>query len=480
MTKQIKVLFLAAEAEPFIKIGGLGDVSGSLPPALHASGNLDIRLVIPFHGAIQRQGFHFQRAAEFYVPSQDGPIRAEAFYTELDGLPVYLITGTPIPPEAPVYSQDYPTDGYKFTFFSLAALNLLEAIQWTPDILHANDWHTALSIYAIGSGYARKFHKIASLLGVHNLPYLGEHVGAALQSFELPPAENTTLPGWAEKMALPLGMLYADHIVTVSPSYAKEIMTPEFGSGLDGFLRQRKNSISGILNGINITVWDPGSDADIAQKFTREQVDVRAINKMVLQEEFRLPVDENIPLFAIVSRLDHQKGIDIVPDAFRQITDMRWQAIILGTGNPELEAAIRQFEVDFPNQARAAIRFDAKLSQRIYAGADALLIPSRYEPCGLTQMIAMRYGCIPIGRATGGLMDTIIDIDTSRRRGTGFLFAQAKSEDLGDCLRRATNIFANRKLWKRLQQNGMQMDFSWSNSAGKYIKLYHSLSAGKA
>lgn len=474
MNKKLKILYLAAEAEPLIKIGGLGDVAGSLPSALVGLGDVDIRLVIPFHGAIQRQAYPLQHVATYEVPHTNGPIVAEALRTDIDELPVYLISGAPIRPDAPVYSHNTEVDGLKFTFFSLAALELIPQLGWTPDILHANDWHTAPAIYALSLRDELPFQAIASLLGLHNLPYMGAGAEIALAEFGLPPATDSHLPYWAQGVPLPLGLLSADHIVTVSPTYAQEILTPEFGSGLDDFLQSRADDISGILNGINTRHWDPESDQMIASCYSWQTLDARAINKEALLDEFGLNPDPKIPLLAMVNRIDPQKGVDLIPAAMRSLNDIPWQMIILGTGIPTLEAEIRQLETDFPKHVRAALRFDSVLSHRIYAGADALLIPSRYEPCGLTQMIAMRYGCVPIARATGGLRDTIVD-DGGSKASTGFLFDQATSQDLEAAIRKAGAFFASRESWSKLQRRGMQGDFSWERSAKQYMKLYNSL-----
>ncbi|MGD9091681.1 MAG: glycogen/starch synthase [Anaerolineales bacterium] len=478
MNKKLKILYLAAEAEPFIKIGGLGDVAGSLPPALSALGDIDIRLVVPFHGAIQRQSYPLQQVATYEVSHSAGPIVANVLRTDFDELPVYLISGTPIPPDAPVYSPETGVDGFKFTFFSLAALELIRHLQWTPDILHANDWHTAPAIYALHLRDDSHYKSIATLLGIHNLPYLGVGAEDALSSFGLPPATDSPLPRWAQGAPLPLGLLTADHIVAVSPTYADEILTPEFSSGLEDFLQLRADDISGILNGINTHHWDPANDQMIESCYSRDTLERRKANKTALTGEFGLNPNPEIPLLAMINRIDPQKGVDLVPEAMRSIIDLPWQMIMLGTGMPDLEAEIRQLETDFPERIRAALRFDSVLSHRIYAGADALLIPSRYEPCGLTQMIAMRYGCVPIARATGGLRDTVVDYRMGRWS-TGFLFDQATPEDLCVAIHRATKTFSRRQSWGKLQGRGMKGDFSWERSALQYLKLYKSLVAKK-
>lgn len=474
MPDKINVLFLAAEADPFVKIGGLGDVAGSLPRALNASGNVDIRLCLPFHGAIQRQAYDLRRIATFEIPHITGSIRAEALATEIDGLPVYLIAGTPIPADAPVYTSDPLLDGHKFTFFSLAALELVRRLGWTPDIIHANDWHTAPTLYAVSQRHDPYFLNAVLLLGLHNLPYLGVGAGPALRGFGLEPAYDSQLPGWAQDAPLPLGLLSADQIVAASPGYAREILTPEFGSGLHEFLSSRADTISGILNGIDAQKWNPETDPDLDSNFNAERLNARQENKLVLLDEFGLESDPECILLVMISRLDPQKGVDLVPEAMHQLSDLPWKLIILGTGLTSLEEEVRLLEAEFPSRVRAAIRFDAVLSHRMYAGADALLVPSRYEPCGLTQMIAMRYGCVPIARATGGLKNTIKDINQSKK-GTGFLFKSASPLSLANVTRRAIVAFNDKPKWSAMQLEGMKKDFSWKRFARQYLQLYKRL-----
>ena len=484
MKASLRVLFLAAEADPFVKIGGLGDVAGSLPAALreiappddNANQGIDVRLVLPFHGVIRTEAHLLNPVATFQILSVDGPIPVTAYSTVERGLPVYLISGPLIPPDAPVYSTDAALDGLKFTYFSLAALELARAINWTPHIVHANDWHTSPAIYSLSLNREKDpfYYTTATLLGLHNLPYLGVGAERVLAKFNLPPAAGSALPNWAQYLPLPLALLTADHIVAVSPTYAKEILTPEFGSGLQDFLRTRSGAISGILNGIDVRYWDPETDPHLAVNFTADNLNARQENKFALQEELGLEPDENLPLLGMVTRMDNQKGVDLVPEALRAIAADSWQAIILGTGNPILEAAARRLETDYPDRVRAIIRYDAQLSHRVYAGIDALIIPSRYEPCGLTQMIAMRYGCIPIARSVGGLRDTIQDYDRSSDS-TGFLFNQPTSTALAAVLRRALRAYKNQQDWQAMQRRGMGRDFSWANSARQYQSLYRSL-----
>jgi starch synthase len=293
----------------------------------------------------------------------------------------------------------------------------------------------------------------------------------ALPGFGLPPAAGSKLPVWAQNMPLPLGLLAADAIVAPSPTYAKEILTPEFGSGLGEFLGSRKDSVYGILNGINTEQWNPQTDQAIQSNYGLDDLDTRRENKAALVREFGLNPDPSIPLLVMITRMDPQKGVDLVPGALRQTTDRLWQAVLLGTGQPHIEKEVKALQAELPSRVQALIRYDAALSHRLYAGADLLLMPSRYEPCGLNQMIAMRYGCVPLARSVGGLSDTIEDYDQSSAS-NGFLFKAASSEALAGALRRALDVYARPADWRDLQKRGMQQDFSWERSARHYRDVY--------
>ena len=492
MKLPVNVLFLAAEADPFIKVGGLGDVAGSLPLALRSlkrptsrmSGPkasaedlaVDVRLVIPLHKAIRNQNLQLSSVTEFDIDHSQGKIPVQVFETHLNGLIVYLVASDLISNDEDIYHPDAGQDGPKYTLFSLAALELAHRLNWVPDVLHANDWHTALAVYALNRRRAteRFFKKTTSLLGVHNMPYLGVGAGAALLPFGLEPAYGSALPWWSQDMPLALGLLAADHIVAVSPSYAQEILTPAFGSGLHEFLQTRSQDITGILNGLDIESWEPKTDNALTANYSWGNLDDRLDNKLALQNELRLPIDPGIPVISMITRLDPQKGVDLLPDALLQVGDLEWQAVILGSGDPTLEGMIRSLEVSFPGRVRAVVGFDPKLSRRIYSAADAILLPSRYEPCGLAQMIAMRYGCVPIAHATGGLRDTILDY-ADFGQSTGFLFTGATSKNLATAVRRALQVYSQPEVWRGLQVRGMQKDFSWKSSAHKYFDLYVSI-----
>jgi len=471
MPKTINVLFLAAEADPFVKVGGLGDVAGSLPKALRALSNddvkLDVRLVLPYHPVIKAENAN--PLGIFSLPRNNLEVEVEAFETSVDGLPVYLINGEPIRANGSVYSADAKLDAEKYVFFSLAALKLANHINWTPDVIHANDWHTAISLYGnLTKRWEEGAKHIANVMTLHNLPFMGPDVRDIMESYGVKLAQ-TDLPDWARVMPLPLGLWASDAIVPVSPTYANEILTEEFGAGLFDFLQIRRETISGILNGIDTTSFDPSTDNAIGANYDVNTLEKRWTNKKLLQERLGFPHDQNIPFFGIVSRMDIQKGIDIAFNALKTMKKIDFQAIILGTGDPKLEEAAQDLQTLFPDKIKVQARFDAGLARQIYAGTDMLLMPSRYEPCGLAQMIAMRYGCVPIVRAVGGLNDTVT------QNYTGFVFEKPMHMSLVGAIKKALKVFADKEAWKQIQLNGMAQDFSWHASAKEYLKLYLSL-----
>lgn len=475
--KKLNVLFAASEAAPFVKVGGLGDVAGSLPRALsrleHAP---DIRMVLPLHQSIDREKYSLKPVAVFTIAHAYQQIQAEVFETEFAGVPVYFIAGEPIG-EA-VYSSDEYLDGLKYIFFSLALLELPRVLKWHPDILHVNDWHTAAAIYSLSLHRGRDpyLKDTASLLTIHNLPYLGVGTEKALEEFGVPPAYNSDLPDWAKQMPLPLGLHAADKINLVSPGYAEEVLTPEFGSGLDGYLETQTQKLTGIINGLDLENWNPEQDQELVQNFNRASLGKRNKNKKHLLTTLDFSDEIETPLIGIISRMDYQKGIDVAVEALTELGEKRdWRAVILGTGSPEIEDQARALARRFPQRVRTLIRFDAILARRIYAGADMILIPSRYEPCGLTQMIGMRYGCVPVARAVGGLKDTIEDYNPRNGQGTGFLYQENNLQELVYALEGALDVYRDQRHWLGIQQAGMKQDFSWRRSAVQYLALYHDL-----
>jgi starch synthase len=471
MPKTLNILFLAAEAEPFVKVGGLGDVAGSLPRALRALSNddlkLDVRLVLPHHPVVKAE--NLKPLGMFSLMRDSHEIQVQAFETSLNGMPVYLIGGEPISANGSVYSLDAMLDAEKYVFFSLAALELSRQINWLPDVIHGNDWHTALSIYgSLAKRWEEGARHVASVITIHNLPFMGPDVSPILESYGVKLAQ-TDLPEWARVMPLPLGLWASDAIVAVSPTYGREILTEEYGCGLDDFLRSRSETVSGILNGLDTVSFDPATDSALGVNFDIDSLDKRDANKRALQERLGLLRDPEVPLLGMISRMDTQKGVDLVFSALKNMKKANWQAVILGTGNPKLEEDALKLQSLFPDRVKVETRYDAGLARQIYAGSDMFLMPSRYEPCGLSQMIAMRYGCVPIVRAAGGLNDTV------EHGKTGFVFEKIHHLSLVAAIKSAFKVFGNREEWRSLQRAGMSQDFSWENSAKKYLELYQSI-----
>lgn len=471
MTQTINVLFLAAEAEPFVKVGGLGDVAGTLPRALRALSTeelkIDVRLVLPMHTVIKQAGLKPLGIYSFARGKVE--VQVEAFEGALDGMPVYFINGDPIRASGTVYSSNNKLDAEKYAFFSLAALELPRQINWSPNIIHCNDWHTALAAYGnLVKRWEDRKNRVASLVTVHNLPFLGPDVKEILESYEVPLA-NTDLPDWARVLPMPLGLWASDKIVAVSPTYAEEILHEEFGSGLQDFFRNRTDNLCGILNGLDTASFDPQTDPVITSRFSADDLSARRLNKSALQEKLGLPVIDEVPLLGMVSRMDQAKGIDIALKGLRMMRKSNWQLVILGAGDPKLEDAAKKLQELLPERVRVETRYDAALARQIYAGSDIFLMPSRYEPCGISQMIAMRYGSVPLVRAVGGLHDTVTDSET------GFVFVDKKVKSFNDTLRRALQTYLQRSRWENLQKAGMAQDFSWTRSAQKYVDLYRKL-----
>ena len=471
MPQTINILFLAAEAEPFVKVGGLGDVAGTLPRALRTLSNdeikIDVRLVLPHHAVIRSDTF--RPVGIYSIPRGRSEIQVEAYEGILEGMPVYFINGDPIRASGSVYSSNNALDAEKYTFFSLAALELPRQLNWEPHIIHANDWHTALAAYGnLVKRWNEKTRRVSSLVTIHNLPFLGPNVREILEEYGMPLA-NTDLPDWARVMPMPLGLWASDAIVAVSPTYADEILHEEFGSGLQDFFRNRSDSLRGILNGLDLVSFDPRTDPTLAVNFSAETLADRPRNKAALQERAGLSVNPNVPLLGMVTRMDQAKGIDIALKGLKLMSKLDWQLVLLGAGDPKLEAMAKDLQEDLPGRVCVETRYDAKLARQIYGGSDLFLMPSRYEPCGISQMIAMRYGSVPLVRAVGGLHDTVTDSET------GFVFVDKKVKSFNDALRRALNVYPDRARWLELQKAGMAQDFSWTHSARKYLELYQKL-----
>jgi starch synthase len=472
----MRILYLAAEADPFVKVGGLADVAGSLPEAVARLGH-DVRVAIPLYPQIDEKTLDVAARIRVEVSRAGGGLPAEILETRRGNVSFHLIGGPPIAAASQIYGSTVEDDAPKFIFFCQAALAMCRVIGFRPEAVHANDWHTCAAV--IGLDAFRRGEpdapRVGSLLTVHNLPFMGNGAGRFLAEYGLPAFDpSPLLPAWARDSLLGLGLLRADVITTVSPTYAREILTPERGLGLEGLLGARRERLFGVLNGIDQESWNPATDAALAASFDAGTLEQRTENTRALRAAVGL-AERDVPLLGMVSRLDSQKGIDLALPALARWIGSGRQAVVLGTGDARLQRDLDSLARAHPDQMAARIGFDPALARRIYGGADLVLMPSRYEPCGLTQMIAMRYGAVPVVRRTGGLTDTVTDL--AEEGGTGFVFEAPDWESVAGALDRAAKAYADRDLWRILERRCMEKDFSWSRSAREYAALYERAAA---
>lgn len=481
-TKPLHVVFASAEAAPFVKTGGLGDVAGSLPHALKAAG-AEVIVMVPKYSTIDSSYLNqMEHVTDFYVP-----LGWRNEYCGLERLVYDGITYLFVDNER-YFKRDYPygffDDGERFAFFSKA---ICESLQHLPDgfvcdILHCNDWHTAMAPVFLREFYQGLplYENVRTVYSIHNIAFQGHYsdfVLGDILGLGGVEAAARQLRSDADSINYMLGAInYSDAITTVSPSYAEEIRTPEYGEGLDGALRRRQNVLHGIVNGIDVIRNDPAHDKRIAAAYSIDNMAGKALCKKAIQEELGLEVRDDRPLMVMVTRLTRQKGMDLVMYCLERILDGGVQVAVLGTGDTDYEDALRWYQSVYPGQMAARIEFDPALSQRMYAGADMFLMPSLFEPCGLSQMIAMRYGTLPIVRETGGLRDTVTPYNQYTGEGTGFSFAHFNGEEMGDTVFRAARLFWDEpSVWKKLVFQAMSCDFSWTASASRYLDLYLSL-----
>lgn len=478
-SKKMQIVFASAECAPFVKTGGLGDVAGSLPAALVRAG-AEVIVMVPKYATIKDEyKAQMEHFSDFYVS-----LGWRNEYCGLEKLEHNGVTYMFIDNER-YFARDYPygffDDGERFAFFSKA---ITESLQHLPagfecDILHCNDWQTALAPVFLREFYQGLplYDRVKTVFSIHNVAFQGQFSDTVMEDIlgvAHIPAAASQLRCDACSINYMLGALhYADAITTVSPTYANEIQTPEFGEGLDGVLRERSYALQGILNGIDVAGFDPATDKRIAANYTVEDRSGKAVCKAKLQEELGLEVRDDRPLMVMVTRLTRQKGMDLVMYALDRILSGGVQVAVLGTGDRDYEDGLRYFQDKYPGTMAARIEFDPALSQRMYAAADMFLMPSKFEPCGLSQIIAMRYGTLPIVRETGGLKDTVIPYNEFTGEGTGFSFSNFNGDEMGDAVFRAARLFwDNRDAWNQLVTQAMSQDFSWTRSADKYLDLY--------
>lgn len=478
-SKKMQIVFASAECAPFVKTGGLGDVAGSLPAALVRAG-AEVIVMVPKYATIKDEyKAQMEHFSDFYVSLGWRNEYCGLEKLERDGVTYMFVDNERY------FARDYPygffDDGERFAFFSKA---ITESLQHLPegfecDILHCNDWQTALAPVFLREFYQGLplYDRVKTVFSIHNVAFQGQFSDTVMEDIlgvAHIPAAATQLRCDACSINYMLGALhYADAITTVSPTYASEIQTPEFGEGLDGVLRERSYALQGILNGIDVAGFDPATDKRIAANYTVDDRSGKAVCKAKLQEELGLEVRDDRPLMVMVTRLTRQKGMDLVMYALDRILSGGVQVAVLGTGDRDYEDGLRYFQDKYPGTMAARIEFDPALSQRMYAAADMFLMPSKFEPCGLSQIIAMRYGTLPIVRETGGLKDTVIPYNEFTGEGTGFSFSNFNGDEMGDAVFRAARLFwDNREAWNQLVTQAMSQDFSWTRSADKYLDLY--------
>lgn len=478
-SKKMQIVFASAECAPFVKTGGLGDVAGSLPAALVRAG-AEVIVMVPKYATIKDEyKAQMEHFSDFYVSLGWRNEYCGLEKLEHDGVTYMFIDNERY------FARDYPygffDDGERFAFFSKA---ITESLQHLPagfecDILHCNDWQTALAPVFLREFYQGLplYDRVKTVFSIHNVAFQGQFSDTVMEDIlgvAHIPAAASQLRCDACSINYMLGALrYADAITTVSPTYANEIQTPEFGEGLDGVLRERSYALQGILNGIDVAGFDPATDKRIAANYTVEDRSGKAVCKAKLQEELGLEVRDDRPLMVMVTRLTRQKGMDLVMYALDRILAGGVQVAVLGTGDRDYEDGLRYFQDKYPGTMAARIEFDPALSQRMYAAADMFLMPSKFEPCGLSQIIAMRYGTLPIVRETGGLKDTVQPYNEFTGEGTGFSFSNFNGDEMGDAVFRAARLFwDNRDAWNQLVTQAMSQDFSWTRSADKYLDLY--------
>jgi len=474
----LKLLFATSEASPFIQTGGLAEVCGSLPKSLARLG-CEVRLVLPAYGAMTRALAGLTTRCTLAVPGYAEPCTVLSLVLE-PRLELWLIDCPPLfdrpgGPYAGPDGLDFPDNAYRFAFFCHAVTALVARGDWQPDVVHAHDWPSAL----LPALLTRAPTRPRTVFTIHNLAFRGLCSRAAFEHLRLPEEwwHYERLEFHGECALLKGGLVFADRVTTVSPTYAREILTPAHGHGLDGLLRARADDLSGILNGIDDEVWDPAKDPALVARYDASSLDGRRANRRALQTELGLAVDDQAFLLGVVSRLTDQKGIDLILGLLAR-APTQWQCAIVGSGEAGFERALRELAASRPTQIACRIGYDSQLSHRIFGAVDAFLMPSRFEPCGLAQLYSQRYGAVPIVRRTGGLADSVRDLDDANP--TGVVFDAPAVDALAQAVARAAACFATPRRWRAVMRNGMASDHSWTRSAEAYLALYRALVAPEA
>ena len=475
-----KILIVTSEAQPLMKTGGLGDVCGGLPQALHALG-ADVRLLLPaYHDSLACAG-RLKMVAQLILPPLAKPVSLLEGKLPGTRVPVWLIDFAPAynrpgNPYLNTHGQPWHDNAARFALLARVAVAIARdtaGLNWRPDVVHAHDWQTGLVPALLAEDTARP----ATVFTIHNLAYQGLFPYDTFQSLHLPQSlwSLHALEFHGQMSFIKGGIIFADRITTVSPTYAQEIQTPEQGLGLDGLLRHFTTRLSGILNGIDARVWNPARDPHLASRYSAHRLPHKLPNKTALQREFRLRADPAIAVFGMVSRLVDQKGVDLLLDALPSLMALPLQIVVLGSGEAQYELALRAQALRYPDRLAVLAGYDETIAHRIQAGADFFLMPSRFEPCGLSQLYSLRYGTVPIVRNVGGLADTVVNASTTNiaaGTATGIVFEEASAAALVDAVRRALVLYTEQHSLKQVQRTGMRQDFSWRHSAADYLRLY--------
>lgn len=476
---EMKVMFVASEASPLVKTGGLGDVAGALPAALARLG-AEVSVVLPAYRQVDRSGFsplNLSGYANAWA-GQDWPI--EAWHGVMWDCDVYLVGSQPLFNRPGVYVDhygDYPDNLTRFSFFCRATIKLAQALQLTPDILHVNDWQTALlpAILTTGAIDPNPLSGAAKILTIHNLAYQGIFPPDQYFLTGLPPHFNNMegMEYWGNISLLKAGIVCADAINTVSPTYAAEIKTAQLGHGMDGILLKRGGDVLGIVNGVDYSIWSPEADAYLPATYSASRLKPKKQNQSALLAKAGLKPVEDQPVMGMVGRLAYQKGIEIlVPALDELLAEADIRVVVLGSGEERYKHMLEELAGRYPDKVALISEFSESLAHLVQGGSDMLLMPSLYEPCGLSQLYALRYGTIPVVHATGGLVDTIIDVTKDDQKGTGFMFEEYSADALFGALKNALQVFSNQKAWQKIMRTAMKQDFSWDKSARRYLDMY--------
>ncbi len=488
MTQPLNVLFLSSEVFPFAKTGGLADVASALPQALKEIGN-DVRLAIPRYGFVNERKFRIHeiiRLKDIDIPigKKNAKLNVKSSFLigERTKVQIYFIDSSEFFGRAGIYQdpktkKDYPDNDERFIFYSRGIFEILKRLGWAPHIIHCNDWQTGLVPAYLKTIYSKDpfFRNIKTVFTIHNVAYQGNFPKEMFTKTGLP--EEVFTPDTAEfydKMSfMKAGLVYSDYITTVSQTYAKEISeSEEYGFGMEGLLKKRKKFFTGIVNGIDYSIWDPDTDQYIPFKYSVKTLDAKVENKKYLLKRFNKKFDPQTPLIGMVSRLVEQKGIDLVIEAFPEIMKMNAQVIILGTGEKQYHSKLEALAKKYSDKFILQLAYDDELSHLIEGASDIFLMPSKFEPCGLNQLYSLKYGTIPVVRKTGGLADTVKEVNPQKGSGTGFFFDDYKAAEMVKAVAKAIALFGDQKNWQKIMRNDMAEDYSWTNSARQYAELY--------